>query len=200
MLKRIVIFTVVILGVLFFISQNSQDIINDGVVSINSSQETGTNNAVKENGGYKTLTTNDIDGVSRQFDFSFSIFEDWRVGPLSASRALNIYNPTSGSDGSLEQSQIFVTFFTANNFQTLKSVNILSREEHFLNERPAVTYIIRKKDGVADFVSQPSWRNLTHKITDVRLRDENPSTFYVFAKNPELSEAEFQRFLNSLEF
>lgn len=185
-MKRLIIIAVIIIVVVFIFSQSSEDITNENVAS----GEGRASGEVKENGGYKPVTTD--------FDFTVPILEEWQV--VSTSKSLNFYDSLAEGETSLDKSQIFVTYFNANDFQTLTTVNILSREEHEVVGRPAVTYLIRKKDGVKDFANQPSWRNVTHKITNIRLSDSNPSTFYVFAKKPDLSEAEFQKFLNALEF
>jgi len=190
-MKKLVFIVVVVGLAAFFISQRSEDIAGSDEVLENHLNGRVEDVFVKENGGYKTASA---------FNFSFSILENWQTGTALASKAVNIYNPDTEGESALEQSQIFITFFDANDFQTLAAVNILSRVEHTVAGRPAVTYVIAKKENAADFAGQPPWRNTTHKVTDVRVSDKNPSRFYVFAKNPELSEAEFQRFLSSLEF
>lgn len=190
-MKKVALVIILVGLTVFFISRRSENITGSENVSQGHFNGRIEDVFVKENGGYKEASA---------FNFSFSILDNWQVGAALGSRAINIYDSSIENNSALEQSQIFITFFDANDFQTLSTVNVLSRMEHTVAGRPAVTYVITKKENVADFAGQPSWRNVTHKVTDVRVSDENPSRFYVFAKNPELSEAEFQRFLSSLEF
>jgi len=178
---------------LFTRSDRSEEISNERVGAM----ETGT---VKENGGYRTLSTDAVPESHPNYDFSFSILEDWRVEAVKENSSLNIYDPGVEADTRLEQSRIFIRHFVANNFQTLDSVNILSRIERDINGREVVTYVIAKKESADDFANQPSWRNKTHKAVDIRLSTDNPTVFYVFAKSPEISDGEFERFLDSIIF
>ena len=61
-------------------------------------------------------------------------------------------------------------------------------------------YEIEKKFSTADFPHQPSWRNKKHGLIDVRLSENSPSPFYVFARNPLLSESLFNDIIHSLIF
>lgn len=146
------------------------------------------------------FSTNDLPDRDPVFNFSASLPNDWAVETVQGSHAINLYDPAANSDTTLEQSQIFVKYFQASDFETLTTVDVLSRTETTVNNRPAVTYTIRKKSGVADFADQPSWRNVEHEVTDIRSTDGSPTIFYVFAKNPDLSEATFMAFLKTVQF
>lgn len=148
---------------------------------------------------WKDIQAQDVEGVYEAFRFKAAIPSDWQLEAIPAIEALNIYDPKISGDSNLEKSQIFIRHFKANTFLTLSTVNIYSQEETSKADRPAVVYDIVKKSGVADFVSQPSWRNKRHIVTDIRVSDSSPSTFYVIAQNPDLDNEIYQQFLNSLQ-
>lgn len=197
MKRWLIVGLVAVLVVIFFLtvkSQRSEDIPNKDLVSLGSEDPS----SLKENGGYKVVLANQIPGAAREFSFSFSIFENWQAEAVG--ETLIVYDPASEAEDNLEKSKVFVKFFRANDFQKPEVFNILSRKEQEINGRPAVSYIISKKEGTAELSGEPSWRNSPHRSADIRLRPENPSLFFVFAKSPDLSEAEFQRFLKSVQF
>ncbi len=198
MKNAIIIVIVVLLGVLV-ISQRSEDISNEDALLSEDVQQTIDMGQVKKDGGYITLSANDILGAVSSYVFTAVILEDWEIKALNRGKTLNFYDPAIEAEN-LEQSQIFVTSFVANDFQISEQLNVLSRTEHRVDGQLAVTYVISQDDGQNIFNNQPEWRGETHKTTNIRLQDDNPSLFYVFAKNPGLSEAEFQRFLSSIEF
>lgn len=148
--------------------------------------------------GEAIFSAEDVPGRAPAFTFSANIPTGWQVEAVPQIEALNIYAPSATGTANLEKSQVFISYFRASRFLTLSTVNILERREHDINGRPAITYVVEKKSGVPNFPSQPSWRNLKHRVTDIRVSDASPSIFYVFAKRPELSDAEFETFLNSL--
>ncbi|MBI2607530.1 MAG: M23 family metallopeptidase [Candidatus Doudnabacteria bacterium] len=138
-------------------------------------------------------------GFNPKFRFSAEISEDLAVEYVPEIESLNLYE--KDGDGDLrERSRIFIRYFEASQFLTLTTVDILQRNETEIHGHAAVEYEIRKKPGVANFPSQPSWRNEQHKLTDIRFSQNSPTTFYVFAHNPEYSENEFENFLDSLAF
>jgi hypothetical protein len=96
--------------------------------------------------------------------------------------------------------QIFVRYFQANDFLTLSTVNIISREDDTINGHAAVRYVIEKKAGVPDFAGQPEWRSRRHAVTDIRLTGRDQTYFYVFARNPELDDELFEDFLRNILF
>lgn len=148
----------------------------------------------------KRITAKDILGSASAFHFTAMIPALWETEAIGQSQALNIYDPAADGKTSLEKSQIFIKFFRANSFLTLSTVDILERTAHSIQSRPAVTYTIEKKGGVPNFQGQPLWRNVRHRVTDIRESDQNPATFYVFAKRPEVSSEVFDEFLQSLVF
>ncbi len=157
----------------------------------------------KQNDDSQTLKSEKIIQASlynNVFRFSFKIPHIYSVEYIPEIEAINIYNPSLDGPNIREKSQIFVRYFQANQFLTLKTVNILNRKDTTLKNHSAVQYEIEKKPGIADFSQQPSWRNKKHKLTDIRLSNTNPSFFYVFAYNPLLLEENFENFLESMIF
>lgn len=146
------------------------------------------------------FSTSDLPDRDPAFNFSASLPSGWVAESVAGSQAINLYNSGAAGDSSLEKSQIFIRFFQSSEFLTLSTVTIKSRAESTINGRPAVTYVIEKKSGVADFPSQPSWRNLEHRVTDIRSSDTSPTVFYVFAKAPGLDQKTFDAFLQSISF
>jgi hypothetical protein len=134
------------------------------------------------------------------FDFQASIPVHWQVEYISEIEAINFYYPNVSETTSLEQSQLFIRTFTASEFLTLQTVTIHQQTSSTLNGRPAVTYDIEKTPEAANFPYQPPWRNQRHFVTDIRSTEASPTTFYVFAKRPELEQAIFETFLNSVKF
>jgi len=133
------------------------------------------------------------------YKFSSTIPSTWKAEYLPALESINIYDPSLPGN-SLQQSQIFIRYFKGSKFLTLTTVDIFKRESLILNGRDAVRYEIKKKANIPNFPNQPPWRNEQHMVTDIRYSKENPSTFYVLAKNPSLSEEIFNQFINNLAF
>lgn len=146
---------------------------------------------------FSTLDLPDRDPV---YDFSAEIPSAWAVEYVAASQAITIYDPRGAGETSLANAKIFIKYFTASNFETLTTVDILSQQATTIIGRPAMTYVIKKKSTAPDFPHQPTWRNVQHRVTDLRLSDASPSTFYVFAQAPDVSDSIFSTFLNSLKF
>lgn len=146
----------------------------------------------------KTILASEVSNVDSGFTFSAVVPVAWELEAVPALESINIFDPAAANESSLEQSQIFIRQFMANDFLTLSTVTIHSREELTINGRPAVRYDIEKKAGVADFPDQPSWRNERHVVTDIKVMDQNPSVFYVIARRPGLDDAIYQDFLDSL--
>lgn len=140
----------------------------------------------------------EIEGVQPVYKFSSVMPQGWKAESIPGTQAINLYDPTSSEDSSLEQSQIFIRFFEASDFLTLSTVTIFNQRAFTLGGRPAVEYDIEKKSGVPRFPNQPSWRSTRHIVTDVRVSDSNPSIFYVIAKRPDLDDATYQKFLSEL--
>lgn len=157
------------------------------------------NSPSSNNQALRPIEAAQIKGAAKQFTFSAMIPAHWQVEAVPETEALNFYDPTATGPNNLEKSQIFIRYFSANQFLTLQTVNIIERSEFTLNGRPAVRYTIQKKDAVADFPNQPAWRNSRHVVTDIRVADTNPSVFYVVAKRPDLAEETYEQFLQSLK-
>lgn len=148
---------------------------------------------------WQNINAPDIFEVHSAYGFSAQIPAKWQVEAVPAIEALNIFDPDFPGENNLEKSQIFIRYFKADAFLTLSTVTIFSQDETEINGRPTVVYDIEKKSGVADFISQPGWRNERHKVTDIRVSDTSPSVFYVIARRPDLDQEVFDYFLNSLE-
>lgn len=147
----------------------------------------------------KTVRSTTIEGAVEEFTFTASIPTSWEVESVGPTEALNFYDPAAQGETTLDKSQIFIRYFSANDFQTLTTVNIHNRQPLTVQGRPAVQYTIEKKATVADFPNQPNWRNDRHVVTDIRVSDANPSVFYVISKRPSLDARAYQRFLDSLQ-
>ena len=124
----------------------------------------------------------------------------WVVDYVRSIECINVYDSGKNGNPNIEKSVIFIRYFNANSFLTLNTVNILSRTDSNVNSHTAVRYEIKNKSGVANFPNQPLWRNMQHKLIDIRYSQTNPSTFYVIAYSPELQVDQFEKFIDSLKF
>jgi len=142
----------------------------------------------------------DFSQFNSLFRFSAEIPGAWEVEFVPQITSLNIYDPQNPNEGAREKSQIFIRYFQANRFLTLSTVAISVQEDTEVNGHDAVRYEITKKPGVANFPNQPSWRNNTHALTDIRFTKNSPSLFYVFSYAPTLPAETFEEFIDSLIF
>lgn len=146
---------------------------------------------------YRQIDFSTIDSTYR---FSSQVSKDWRVEFIPQTAALNIYDISGPESTNLEKSQIFIRHFKADNFLTLNTVKILSRDTTTVKNHEAIRYEIIKKPEVAAFFGQPSWRSKQHKLIDIRLSSANPSLFYVIAYNPALNPDIFEKFIQDIQF
>lgn len=151
-------------------------------------------------GGREIVERIDFSQFNPIFRFSAALPRTWQVEYVPEIEALNIYGPAQAAIAARELSQIFIRHFEANDFLTLRTVDVLDRKNIQINGHDAVEYEIAKRPGVPDFPHQPSFRNGRHKVTDVRFTENSPSVFYVFARNPSLPDVEFVKFIASLQF
>ena len=142
----------------------------------------------------------DFSTISSTYRFSSQIPKDWRVEFVSETAALNIYDIKGPESTNLEKSQIFIRQFQADNFLTLNTVKILSRDTTTVKSHEAIRYEIIKKPEVAAFLGQPSWRSKQHKLIDIRFSSANPGLFYVIAYNPSLNPDIFEKFIQDIQF
>ncbi|MEK7519274.1 MAG: hypothetical protein AAB565_00590 [Patescibacteria group bacterium] len=142
----------------------------------------------------------DFSKFNSSFKFMGKIPAGFEIEYIPQLKALSIYDPNFSGENVREKSQIYITYFEANGFLTLSTVDILKREETLTRGYDAVFYEIAKKSVVPDFSQQPSWRNQKHTALDIRFTRNSPSLFYSFARNPDLSEGVFNDFINFLEF
>ncbi|MFC1663323.1 M23 family metallopeptidase [Patescibacteria group bacterium] len=203
----VIIAVILIGGVIWYVSSNKQATNDVAPPTTTSDQGQASANTSIENTNTKSeesvtaaFSTAQVTGLDSNISFTADIPTDWMAEAVSGSQALNIYDPDTADDTTLEKSQIFIKYFSASSFLTLTTVDIKSRTESTINGRPVVTYIIEKKAGVAEFPAQPSWRNIEHRVTDIRSTDDSPTIFYVFGKAPEVSDEVFADFLNSIIF
>jgi hypothetical protein len=138
-------------------------------------------------------TKAEFSNFNSKFRFSAIIPEGWILTYIPQIESIALSNTS-------KEAQIFIRYFEANQFLTLKTVDILRREETKIGIRDAIIYEIQKKPGVPDFPYQPDWRNRLHSLIDIRLSQNSPSLFYVFARNPQLPQHEFEKFINSIAF
>ncbi len=131
-------------------------------------------------------------------ELSFSLPSDWDVEYIPSLDALNLYS-VSGEGSARERSQILLRYFDASQFLTLSTVEILSNKDLIIGLEAYVArqYEIVKKEGVANFVDQPGWRNEKHIVTDFRAED-GYTKYYVVAANPALESAIYERVLASM--
>ncbi len=147
-----------------------------------------------------TVKLVDFSQINSEFLFSAEIPKELEVEYIPQLKAINIYNPSLTSQTSIEKSQLYISFFKANRFLTLNTVDITKQDKITIKEREAILYEITKKDGIPNFYGQPMWRNTKHEALDIRLTQTNPSYFYSFAQNPNLSQKIFDDVINSLIF
>lgn len=150
--------------------------------------------------GYQPVSSASTPGLTGDYSFSAEIPKSWKMEAVPQIESIAIYDTSETKSYSLDDAKIFIRKFTANQFLTLSTVNIFTQDKIDIKGRPAVRYEIEKKKGVGDFPNQPAWRNRRHIVTDIRSTDESPTVFYVVAKNPDLDDSEYQRFLNSIVF
>lgn len=137
---------------------------------------------------------------SKNFQFSAEVPPGMEIEFIQSIDSINIYDPKDGAENIRDKSKIFIRNFEANKFLTLSTVDIASKEGTFINGHAAVHYEITKKPEIKSFPEQPIWRNYKHKLTDIRLNNQNPSWFYVFSYNPNYDPKQFEKFLNSIVF
>ncbi|MDP2625126.1 MAG: hypothetical protein Q8P27_02985, partial [Candidatus Peregrinibacteria bacterium] len=205
--RRIFLLTSSLLALLFLMGCGG-DVAEEGVEYEDSAVEKGFE--VEEGGNdlgivvVEPTTTvfysSELGEIDANLNFKVEIPIEWEVEYVSEISSINFYDPNVSGDSSLEQSQIFVRYFNASSFLTLNTVTIYSEVDSTINGRPAVTYDIEKNAGVANFVSQPSWRNERHFVTDIRSTDDSSTTFYVFGRRPDLDDEVFNSVLESAEF
>ena len=146
----------------------------------------------------KEVYVSEVPNAPEAFDIALQLPKKWKIEAASGD-SINVYDPNAEGDTTLEQSQIFIKTFRASSFLTLSTVTIHERTDLTIADRPAVRYDIEKKTSAADFDGQPSWRNERHEVTDIRQSDVNPSTFFVFGRNPDVAEETFDDVLDSFE-
>ncbi len=135
----------------------------------------------------------DFSKINPEFSFSAEILEQFEAEYIPGLRAINVYD-------SAGESQIYISFFKANTFLTLKTVDISRQDRVLVGGREAVLYEITKKDTAPNFPGQPSWRNSTHRALDIRVSSDSPTYFYSFAYNPNFPEESFNDLIDSLSF
>lgn len=139
-----------------------------------------------------------LNDINEEYRLSILLPENWQAEYVAASESVNLFMP-SEERGPMDNSMIFIRRFDANTFLTLSTVIIHQRFLNTIGSKPAVDYEIEKKQAVADFPNQPSWRNEKHNVTDIRESD-GFSRFYVFGQNPELDEKTIYYILRSIEY
>lgn len=132
------------------------------------------------------------------FPLSFSIPDNLAFDYVAQSEAINIFS-LSGEGTTLERSQIFMRYFDARTFLTLSTVDVYSTEVLTVGQDyDARRYDIEKKDSIADFANQPSWRNERHMVTDFTAA-EDYGRYYVVAVNPDFASEIYEDFLRTVD-
>lgn len=139
-----------------------------------------------------------LPGAAHAFAVTISVPSSWQAEVVPTIEAINLYDLAAPGDTPREQSQLFLRHFRASDFLTLSTVTVHEQTPTLVAGRPAVAYVIEKNPGVPPFPDQPSWRNVRHRVTDIRLSDASPSEFLVVAKNPALPDDVFTQVLSSL--
>lgn len=162
----------------------------------NTDQETPAENTPEQSASQ----TIEFSKLNQTYKFSGKVPSSWMVEYIPSINSINIYDPANAGSSNLEKSVFFIRNFSANDFLTLGTVDILNRSQDNINGHAAVRYEIKKKPDVAKFSGQPSWRSGQHRLIDIRYEQTNPSLFYVIAYSPELKTEQFESFISSLVF
>jgi hypothetical protein len=149
---------------------------------------------------FKIIATSDIPSRPAEISFTAQVPRSWQIEAAPQAQAINFLDPASDDSANIDKSQVFVRFFKANDFLTLRTVHVLERTSLKIAQRPAVRYRIQKKSSAPLFASQPAWRNEEHVVTDIRTTPDNPAIFYVIAKRPSLDDVIYENFLSSITF
>lgn len=150
--------------------------------------------------GKPALKLVDFAQFDAAFRFRTQIPAAWEVEYISQPKAISLFNPTVPGENIREKSQIFITRFDADRFLTLSTVTLTRNEKTNINGHEATLYELTNNSGVPNFSHQPSWRNQTHRATDIRFANTSPSPFYPFAANPKLSGETFENVIQSVRF
>ena len=180
----LIIIFLVVLGIIYFVPQNGKSPITQDV----------------ELNKTASVLKLDFSQINSEFLFSAEIPKEFEVEYIPQLKAINIYNPTLQGENNIEKSQMYVSFFKANKFLTLNTVDITRQDKITIKGYEAILYEITKKDGVPNFSGQPGWRNVTHQALDIRLNQDSPSYFYSFSYTPDLEEKIFNEIIDSLIF
>lgn len=138
------------------------------------------------------------DRGSDVFHLEFIVPEGMEVEYVPSIQALNIFT-LDGEGTARERSQIFIRYFDASEFLILSTVDVYATERLTVGRGnyDARRYDIEKKDDVASFADQPSWRNERHIVTDLTNAD-GYGRYYVVAANLELGRDMYEFFLRSM--
>ena len=157
-------------------------------------------NNIETNTIESTVTLVDFSKINPEFLFSAEIPNEFEAEYMPNIRAINVYDPNISGKSNIEKSQVYITFFKAGKFLTLRTVEITQQDKVSIKGKDAILYEITKKDGVPSFSGQPVWRNFKHKAIDIRYSKDSPSYFYSFAQNPSLPQKVFDDIMNSFIF
>ena len=146
-----------------------------------------------------TVSRFDLSSYHEVFQLSGEFPEPLYAEYDSSIESIAFSSPPS-STTKFSSAQIFIRHFEANDFQTLSTVNILSRESTKVGTHQAVRYEIEKKAEAANFANQPIWRNQLHEVIDIRYAPSGKTSFFVIARNPAFNKAQFDAFISSLQF
>lgn len=132
------------------------------------------------------------------FHLEFTIPSGMEAEYIPSLQALNIFT-LDGEGSARDRSVMLIRYFDAAEFLTLSTVDVLSTTDTTVGrgDYQAKRYAIKKKDGVADFVDQPDWRNERHMVTDFTAA-EGHGRYYVVAEKPRVDTEMYQQVLASM--
>lgn len=147
----------------------------------------------------ETKNRTDLAQYNAVYQLAAELETGWQVSYVAPTEAIALF-PTGANTNSLDAAQIFIRQFEANDFLTLSTVNVISREQTTVGAHAAVRYEIEKKSDVAQFANQPAWRSNKHQLIDIRFSTKSPTTFFVVAYDPALGAEKFNAFIAGLKF
>ena len=141
----------------------------------------------------------EVDIGGKVFFIEFLIPEGWEAEYIKEIRALNLY-PLHGEGSARDRSKVLITYFDADRFLTLDTVNIHTIDDLAVGQESYVgkRYDIEKKQEAKEFKEQPLWRNSRHIAVDFR-KSSGYGRYYSIAVNPNLDLNLYQAILKSVK-
>lgn len=140
------------------------------------------------------------------YDSSFSVRDDeimkialkypndLKLEFRNSPNVLNIYSEGDNPDLNLENSEIFINFYNADEFLVQYIQEINSSQELSINEKSAKSYTAVKKDD--PITDRPSWLATEHRIVEILVDDR----VYTIDFNPNINYEYSDYILDSISF